>query len=152
MTCCIPHQNSGDDTNPISVADGTTLPQFMEPMAPMTSSAGTKFMVPEAFLEFCDQLMRENKTLRATSNTQGAACSTEVYEDRARNVRLQDTYVRANIRLIRHTTTPHLPRCIYRTGLSHCWPTVPEPGGRGETSREEKYLRTEAPVEQKTRR
>ena len=85
-------QSSGNDTNLISVADDTRLPQFMEPMAPMTSSAGTKFMVLEAFLEFCDQLMRENKTLRATSNTQGAASSTKVYEDRARNVRLQDTY------------------------------------------------------------
>ena len=68
----VPHTtplNSGNDTNLISVADDTTLPHFMEPMAPMISSAGTKFMVPEAFLEFCDQLMRENKTLRATSNT-----------------------------------------------------------------------------------
>ena len=56
------------------------------------------------------------------------------------------TRIRANIRLIRHTTTSHLPRCIYRTGL---WPTVPEPGGRGETSREEKYLRTEVPEKPK---
>ena len=85
-------QNSGNDTNLISVADDTTLPQFMEPMAPMTSSTGTKFMVPEVFLEFCDQLMRENKTLHATSNTQGAASSSKVYEDRARNIHLQDTY------------------------------------------------------------
>ena len=85
-------QNSGNDTNIISVADDTTLPQFMEPMAPMTSSTGTKFMVPEAFREFCDLLMWENKILRATSNTQGAASSTKVYEDRARNIRLQDTY------------------------------------------------------------
>ena len=86
-------QNSVNDINLTSVAEDTTLPQFTaEPMASMKSSAGTKFMVPEAFLEFCEQLMRKNKTLRATSDTQGAASSTKVYEDRARNIRLQDTY------------------------------------------------------------
>ena len=111
----------------------------------------TKFMVPESFLEFCDQLMRENKTLRATSNTQGAASSTKVYEDRARNIRLQDTYT-----------------CQYPANSTHddvSSPQVhlqdrPQPllanrtraWGRGETSREEKYLRTVEPVEQKTLR
>ena len=85
-------QSSGNETNLTSVADHTTLPQFTEPMVPMTSSAGTKFTVPEAFLEFCVQLMRENKTLSATSNIQGTASSTKVNEDKARNIRLQDMY------------------------------------------------------------
>ena len=64
-------QNSSNETNLIFVAEDIRriVPQFMEPMEPMTSYAGTKFMVPDGFLEFCDQLMRENKTLRATRNT-----------------------------------------------------------------------------------
>ena len=67
--------------------DIMTLPLIEEPMATLTSSSGMKFMVPEAFVEFCDNLMHEKRTLRTRGPTQGTASSTRMDEDRTKQKR-----------------------------------------------------------------
>ena len=55
-------QNIVDGTNQSSViVDDTTLPVITEPVTTLTSASGMKFTVPEAFMEFCEQLMQEIK-------------------------------------------------------------------------------------------
>ena len=62
----------------------------------MTSATGMKFLVPDAFLEFCGNMMMENKILRNQNQGHNAASSTKIEDDRIHQkrdqVRLQDTY------------------------------------------------------------
>ena len=50
-------QNSDIAKNQSSAVDDTTLQQFLEPMTAMASATGMKFLVPDAFLEFCGNMI-----------------------------------------------------------------------------------------------
>ena len=90
-------QNPGTETNQSSTVNDTTLQQFDEPMATLTSAKGIKFMVPEAFLECYENIRRENQTLREKSQTGYAPVSSTKLEDdrpqqKQERARLEDMY------------------------------------------------------------
>ena len=75
-----------------------------------------KFLVPEAFLEFCGNMMLENKTLRNQNQAHNVASSTKIEDDRLQqkrdHVRLQDTYTCQYVASAAHdrSSTPQAPR------------------------------------------
>ena len=90
-------QNPGTETNQSSIVNDTTLQQFDEPMATLSSAKGIKFLVPEAFLECYENIRRENQTLREKSRAGYAPVSSTILEDyrpqrKQERARLQDTY------------------------------------------------------------
>ena len=88
---------TGTEINHSSIVNDTTLQQFDEPIATLTSAKGIKFLVPEAFLECYENIRRENQTLREKSQVDYAPVSSTKLEDdrpqqKQERVRLQDTY------------------------------------------------------------
>ena len=141
-------QNSGNGTNQSHTAEDMTLPLIQEPMATLTSLSGMKFMVPEVFMEFCENLVQENKTLGTRGPSQGTSSSTRMDEDRAKqkreHIRLQDTYS-CNYPVNSTQEKASTPQAPNRSQLSlanrnRAW-------RRGEYSREQKSLRTSELVE-----
>ena len=90
-------QKPGTVTNQSFTVNDTTLQQFDEPMATITSAKDMQFFVPEAFLECYENIVREKRTLREKSQACYAPVSSTKFEDdrlqqKQERVRLQHTY------------------------------------------------------------